>query len=151
MMTSIPALTVCQPYAHLIASGDKPVENRGWPTRYRGPLLIHAGKSRAWLDEGDELVCPEMAFGAFVAVVDLVACLPKAEPSQWGAWSHLLSHPHTHGAWCYVLENVRRIRPVPARGAQGLWRPDAELLRRVGAELAKVAPGAVLTAGGARG
>lgn len=47
------ALTICQPYAELIARGDKPIENRTWPTHYRGPLLIHAGKSRAWLD-GDE-------------------------------------------------------------------------------------------------
>jgi hypothetical protein len=40
-------LTVCQPYAEMIACGHKPVENRVWWTFYRGPLLIHAGKSRA--------------------------------------------------------------------------------------------------------
>jgi hypothetical protein len=45
----VKALTICQPYAELIARGQKRVENREWPTRYRGPLLIHAGKSREWL------------------------------------------------------------------------------------------------------
>jgi len=37
------ALSVHQPYAHLIVRGDKDVENRSWATSYRGPLLIHAG------------------------------------------------------------------------------------------------------------
>ena len=43
------ALTICQPYPHLIMLGEKPVENRTWATSYRGPLAIHAGKSRQWL------------------------------------------------------------------------------------------------------
>lgn len=38
------ALTISQPYASLIARGEKFVENRRWPTPYRGPLAIHAGK-----------------------------------------------------------------------------------------------------------
>ncbi len=42
------ALTICQPYAELIMRGVKRVENRTWATRYKGALLIHAGKSREW-------------------------------------------------------------------------------------------------------
>ena len=45
------ALTICQPYAEMIANHEKPIENRTWPTSYRGPLAIHAGKSRAWLPD----------------------------------------------------------------------------------------------------
>jgi len=44
------ALTISQPYASLIASGEKWVENRSWPTGYRGPLAIHAGKGTQYLD-----------------------------------------------------------------------------------------------------
>jgi hypothetical protein len=36
-------LTVRQPWASLIVTGAKDVENRSWPTSYRGTLLIHAG------------------------------------------------------------------------------------------------------------
>jgi len=43
------AVTIYQPYAELIARGEKRVENRSWRTDYRGPLAIHAGCSRAWL------------------------------------------------------------------------------------------------------
>ena len=39
------ALSILQPYAWLIASGHKDIENRTWATRFRGRFLIHAGKS----------------------------------------------------------------------------------------------------------
>ena len=120
------ALTIAQPYAELIARGDKPIENRTWPTRYRGPLAIHAGKSRGWLDDGDELRYLGMPFGAIIATAELVACLPliyPADGSNWPArWRHLHDHAHANGPWCWVLEHVRRLpEPVPYRGAQGLW------------------------------
>jgi len=37
------SLSIRQPWAWLIVQGHKPIENRTWPTTYRGPLLIHAG------------------------------------------------------------------------------------------------------------
>lgn len=120
------ALTVCQGYAHLIAIGEKPIENRSWPTRYRGPLLIHAGKSRAWLDDGDEERYPDMAFGAFVAIANLVGSPSLDRLSDWRPeWLPLRDHQHANGPFCWILQNVRRIRPVPCRGAQGLWIPPA--------------------------
>lgn len=46
------ALSLWQPHAAAIALGLKPWETRDWPTRYRGPLAIHAAK-RAWDDGGE--------------------------------------------------------------------------------------------------
>ena len=37
------ALTIMQPWASLIACGAKTIETRSWPTKYRGPIAIHAG------------------------------------------------------------------------------------------------------------
>jgi len=130
----LPALTVCQPYAELIATGEKPVENRAWAPAYRGQLLIHAGKSLAWLDDPRDK--DQFVLGAVVAVATLVACLPKggwstSERARWGRWEPLYDHPHAHGTWCWVLEDVRRvIEPIPCRGAQGLWYPGEEVTRR---------------------
>ncbi len=45
------ALTISQPWAWLIVHGWKRIENRSWPTNYRGPSLVHAGQKRdedAW-------------------------------------------------------------------------------------------------------
>ncbi len=38
------ALTIWQPWASLIATGEKIYETRSWPTKYRGPIAIHAAK-----------------------------------------------------------------------------------------------------------
>jgi hypothetical protein len=38
------ALSIKQPWAWLIVSGHKDIENRNCPTRFRGRLLVHAGK-----------------------------------------------------------------------------------------------------------
>lgn len=119
------ALTICQPYAELIARGEKVIENRTWPTGYRGPLLIHAGKSRAWLSDDDHtkanygIDVAAVPFGAVVAVVDLVDCVRVGQlpPS-------LAGNEHANGPWCWILANVRRVEPVVMRGAQGLWEAE---------------------------
>jgi hypothetical protein len=38
------AITIKQPWATIIAEGYKEYEFRTWKTRYRGDILIHAGK-----------------------------------------------------------------------------------------------------------
>lgn len=126
------ALTICQPYAELIARGAKRVENRRWPTDYRGPLAIHAGKSKEWLEVGDGLVdetygiaLAEMSFGAVVAIAELVACI-HVDAIRSPLFVHpdvawLKTHEHTEGPWCWVLDDVRRVDPIPASGQQRLW------------------------------
>ena len=44
-MSIYKAITIRQPWAGLIAVGEKIYETRSWPTKYRGPIAIHAGKS----------------------------------------------------------------------------------------------------------
>lgn len=115
------ALTICQPYAELIARGEKIIENRTrWPSTYRrGPLLIHAGKSREWFDfsELSEDETLRSDFGAIIAQATLVDVLPWDQLS-----TELQQHHHANGPMCLVLENVRRFeRPIPYRGLQGLF------------------------------
>ena len=43
----VKALSIRQPWAHLILCGMKTIENRTWRTDYRGPLAIHAGTKSA--------------------------------------------------------------------------------------------------------
>lgn len=123
------ALTICQPYAHLIVRGDKRVENRTWPTRYRGDLVIHAGKSTDWLSPDDindwRAAGDPMVFGAIVGWAKLVACLPLHEVANGehaAKYPWLSTHEHTEGPWCWVLDEVNRFdHPFPWKGAQGLW------------------------------
>jgi len=139
------AITICQPYAWLITLPEtdprhKRVENRTWPTRYRGPLLIHAGKSRDWLDTWEDITPQEVAalqYGVIVAKANLTACLPLAE-IRHGRYPDRLcwlsGHQHAEGPFCWVLEDVMPLEPMPCTGARGLWDywPPAPALEAAG-------------------
>ena len=49
-------LSIRQPWAWLILNAGKDIENREWPTRFRGRVLIHASKGMThdeWEDAWD--------------------------------------------------------------------------------------------------
>lgn len=91
------ALTIWQPWASLLACGAKRYETRSWPTRYRGPIAIHAAMIspfRVSLSPeckgviADEVLnshrCPllrDMPRGAVIATAELV-----------NVW-HIVYHP----------------------------------------------------------
>jgi hypothetical protein len=45
-------ITIYQPWASLLACGAKKYETRSWPTKYRGPIAIHAAAKRPLRQEG---------------------------------------------------------------------------------------------------
>lgn len=109
----------------MIVRGEKRIENRTWPTKYRGLLYIHAGKSRDWWNDTiDPVRYPAVEWGALVAIANLVECT-SIGTIQTGLldveYPWVAGHTHVNGPWCWILEDVRRIRPIPWRGAQGLW------------------------------
>jgi ASCH domain len=118
------ALTVKQPWAWAIVHGLKLIENRSWPTAYRGPLLIHAGVSRSDLGlEGDRMPglpdYDELTYGAIVGVADVVDCVPLEKVAD---------QLFATGPWCWLLANARPFaNPYKCRGFLGLWRPPAGL------------------------
>lgn len=135
------ALTISQPYASLIANGEKWVENRRWPSSYRGPLAIHAGKGTQYLSKSEMV---RFATGCVVAVARLASCVrigivqfndmvpanrKHIAPGTTKFWSEIARHPHTEGPWCWILEDIYKLEsPVPFRGAQGLFDVPDELL-----------------------
>lgn len=133
----IKALTIQQPYAELIAQGQKMVENRTWSTPYRGPLLIHAGKGMDYLTwttgpRGIEpetgLRAGEFKFGCLVARCILAGCVSSASIRRGDldqAYPWIRSHKYVEGPYCFILQNIERLpTPLPFRGAQGLWDVD---------------------------
>jgi hypothetical protein len=127
------ALTIHQPYAHLIAIGSKFVENRGRATRYRGLLAIHASLSRMYLPPHYLNGYPDMAFGAIVAVAHLANCFSinhiRSQAKRGGSyWRRIADHVHTEGPYCWILEDVTRLEdPIPIAGRQGLWRVPQDI------------------------
>ena len=139
------ALTISQPFATLIANGEKCVENRKWLTKHRGPLAIHAGMGRQYLDA---IQLEQYPTGKIIAVAQLVACVRvdlirsaaesgKDLVSSFGETfltaseaRRLAAHKHTEGPFCWVLEDVKKLQnPVLYSGRQGLWEFDESLLK----------------------
>ena|ERR1700735_3253754 len=132
------ALTICQPYASLVMlpfsdPRAKRTENRSWHTDYIGPLAIHAGKSREWLEPDPDgipgkdaygFLLDDLFFGYILGVVDQIACLKPGDVRR--KYPKLKDHQHIEGPWCHVYANVRPFaEPAPWKGAQGFFNvPD---------------------------
>jgi hypothetical protein len=130
------AITICQPYAHLIATPTeqlpgglvrKRVENRTWFCAYRGPIAIHAGKSRKFMRSGDLETFPSLVFGAVLGIAEMVACvkLRNASKPLPAEFHWLRSHVHAEGPYCFVLERFEPLKlPYYCSGKQGLWNAE---------------------------
>lgn len=151
MNTPLSVVSVKQPWAGCIARGEKPVENRTWATRHRGPLAIHAGRrvdddafgdirvqralcGRAGPGCWDAGIVTDPSWtrrGVIVAVAELVDC--------HAAWRGCCQPWGDPGAFHWVLERVRRLaRPVPVRGRLGVFTLADDVARAVGDQLRAV-------------
>lgn len=146
------ALTIWQPWAEAIATGAKRIETRSWPTNYRGPIAIHAAKKRVdehlylgamsatqWHAVLDGYRAGPLAFGAVIAIAILKDCLRTEDIGTAAldavrlggnggdvAWTERMLGNYERGRYGWAIRYVRRLpRPIPARGAQGLWEWDA--------------------------
>lgn len=129
-MTEIPnrALSIMQPWAFLIVNGHKNIENRDWPTRYRGPVAIHSGKKidaepARDLRDGAHPVTGRSVYlatpfvyetGGIVGVADIVDCVSDSD-NEWFV-----------GRYGFVLANQRPVPFIPVKGALGFfdWRQN---------------------------
>lgn len=114
----IKALSIMQPWAWLIVAGHKDIENRTWPTSYRGPVLIHAGKRADahfmppyW--EWSDITPPcDFDLGGIIGEAEIIDCV-RDSLSPW-----------FHGPYGFVLDNMRPLPFQPCRGQLGFFVPD---------------------------
>ena len=131
---SYPCLSIKQPWAWLIVQGFKDVENRTWRSDYRGPLLIHTGKTFdagfdfAWGQKMLDRLHPgamlprraDYPLGGIVGRCELVDCVVRSD-SPW----------HFAGNYGFVLHNPEPLPFEPAKGALGLfWLDDVPEAKR---------------------
>lgn len=142
------ALTVYQPWASAECLGLKGNETRARPTKYRGPLALHAGvkwsatqeqayaEIDAYLRGSGKSGLPavrELPFGAVLAVCDLIDCLKVTEENVTSfSMFESIAGDLSIGRYVWVLDRVKPLRePIRCRGAQGLWTPGNELLDQI--------------------
>lgn len=98
-----PAISIRQPYCHHILFDGKGVENRSWPTKFRGLVLIHASRT---VDTGDrDLVrAKAMPLGGIVGVMTITDCVQKMA-SDW-----------FFGPYGFVIAGAMPLGFVPCKG-----------------------------------
>lgn len=124
------AISIRQPWAWMILNAGKDVENREWPTRVRGRVLIHASKgmtldewSDAWWfadraadwSEAEEQrpTFDSIERGGIVGSVEIVGCVTQSQ-SPWFV-----------GTFGFVLRNPVILPFYPCRGSLGFFDVDA--------------------------
>lgn len=139
------ALSIKQPFAGLIATGQKTLETRTWSTDYRGPLLIcagakshdlfeyydvesgilglnnHSAKSRFRIDKKIAWV-----YGKALCVVDLVGVRSFKKGNAMENDACVDWYP---GAFAWELENPRLIEPFEVKGKLRLFDVDESLIK----------------------
>lgn len=111
------ALSIRQPWVHHILHDGKDVENRDWPTRYRGWVLLHASKNAS--EDRDLIRRHNMPLGGICGAARIVDCV-KDMDSDW-----------FFGEYGFVLADAAPLPFVACKGALGFFRPDPEIIASV--------------------
>lgn len=141
-------ITIKQPWAQLICEGLKDIENRTWPTKYRGRVLIHAAldkhfdkenaftknkilddeKTRFIISQNKELEIfgAHLPYGAIVGSVEIVDCVIN-HPSIWAEKTPItdlgmLKVQCQPNIYNWVLVNpILFPEPISAKGKLSFW------------------------------
>lgn len=124
-------ITIKQPFASLIAAGIKCYEFRTWKTKYRGEILIHAGKGinkKAMEKYKDyNLDYPSSAIIAKANLTDCIFIDDNARAMLKKENDVIYSSVINDKEWVgygFKLEDVKRIDEIPINGKLSLWDYD---------------------------
>ena len=122
-------ITIKEPFATLIAEGYKEYEFRTWRTKYRGEILIHAGKGvdKKAMEKFKSLNL-NYSSGKIIAKANLTDCIKIDDEAR-----KMLKTKNEHQVYTnaiqstdwdgygFKLENVERIDPIEINGKLSLW------------------------------
>ena len=120
-------LTIKQPWATLIMQGDKRFEFRSWQTKYRGDLLIHAGKGidKEAMKRLSKYIPKDMPTGKILGKVTLVDCVKmspefKAMLLKENSDIYTKSSFQENFGWQIIEVEVFK-EPIEVKGQLSLW------------------------------
>ena len=124
-------LTIKQPWATLIAKGYKEYEFRTWKTKYRGELLIHAGKGvdKKALERFKDLNLTYPS-GYILAKVNLTDCIQvddklrnELNKKSQTVYKNIIENKEWMG-YAFKLENVCEVNHIKVNGKLSFWEFD---------------------------
>jgi hypothetical protein len=131
------AITLTQPWASLVALGEKRVETRSWGTKYNGLLAIHAAKGYPkWAQDTclaepfysslrvphANYCYPELSRGHVLCTVNMMRCRRTEHVRSQLTEKELAFGDYGDGrfAWFFTI-TMLFAKPIPAVGHLGLW------------------------------
>ena len=123
-------ITIKQPFATLIAVGLKKYEFRTWKTKYRGDILIHAGKGidKNAMERYKHLNL-DYPCGKIIAKARITDCLyvDYKLKEELKKDNELIYYGVLHNdkdEYGFKLEDIETIDPIEVNGKLGLWNYD---------------------------
>lgn len=123
-------LTIKQPWATLIMQGNKRFEFRSWQTKYRGSLLIHAGKGidKEAMKRSDKYIPEDMPTSKILGKVNLADCIKMSEEFKeilLRENKDIYTDSSFKENYGWQLEDVEVFKePIEAKGKLSLWEYD---------------------------
>jgi hypothetical protein len=130
----ITALSLWQPWASMVAIGEKRVETRSWSTNYRGPLAIHSTLNMSYrsyaLDdpfrssfELYDIDPDQLPFGAIVGLVELLNVFPVEKVADKLSRKERSVGDYSNGRYAWMLDPIGYFPSAfPTSGNQRLWK-----------------------------
>jgi len=121
-------ITIKQPFATLIKEGLKEYEFRTWKTKYRGDILIHAGKDidKVAMKKFEHLNL-EYPKGCIIAKATITDCIlvddnfrKELKLKNDLVYSHVINDKEWNG-YAFKLENIEEVEPIEINGKLSLW------------------------------
>ena len=125
-------LTIKQPWATLIMQGYKRFEFRSWQTKYRGDLLIHAGKGidKEAIKRLEKYLPKELLTGKILGKVTLVDCIkmsPEFKERLLKENKDIYAKSSFQENYGWQMDNVQVFKePIEAKGHLSLWEYNIE-------------------------
>ena len=113
-------LSLKQPYAELVVSERKTIELRKWNTKFRGEFLIHSSK----IPDRESMVkfgFNDLPLGFIIGKANLVDVKHYKNEEEHKKDGNLHLATNSWGNHGFVLEDIKRINPVPAKGKLNFW------------------------------
>lgn len=123
-------LTIKQPWATLIMQKDKRFEFRSWQTKYRGDLLIHAGKGidKEAMKRLVKYIPKNLPTGKILGKVTLVDCVkitPEFKQRLLKENKDIYIDSSFKENYGWQMEDVQVFdEPIDAKGKLNLWEYD---------------------------
>ncbi|MFH1889811.1 MAG: ASCH domain-containing protein [Nanoarchaeota archaeon] len=123
-------LTLKQPWAELVLQGRKKIELRKWNMNFRGPFFIYSSKIPD-ADGMKKFGFDNLPNGFVLGRANLVDVKKYIDGDDFlkDKKKHLATEEW--GKYGFILDDVKRIKPISARGQLGFWDFYVEELREV--------------------